>query len=79
MAVNNNCLGEFLYESLTKEMKQRVIPLLMFVMLKINGDLKSRGASNGSFQRVRTDKVDCTSPMPGFYALKHVAEVAEKE
>ena len=71
--------GEFQCDSLTKEMKWRVLPLLMLMMLKRNGDLKSRGTANGSFQIVHTDKVDFTSPTPDFYALKHVVAVAAKE
>ena len=66
LAVKNDCFGEFSCESLTEEMKRRALPLLMFMSLKINGDLKSRGAANGSFQRAHTDKVDCTSPTPDF-------------
>ena len=53
--------------------------MLMFMTLKRNGDLKSRGAANASFQRVITNKVDCISPTPDFHALKHVSEVAAKE
>ena len=42
-------------------------------------DLKSRGASNGIFQRVPTDKVDCTYTTPDFCALKDVVVVVVKE
>ena len=79
LAVKNNCFWELLREYLTKEMKRRALPLLIFMTLKTNGDLKSRGEDDGSFQREHADKVDCTSPMPDFHTLKHVAEVSAKE
>ena len=51
----------------------------MLEMLKINGDLNSRGVSNGSFQRDHDDKMDCTLPLPDFCALKCTASVSAKE
>ena len=61
-------------------MKRRSLPLLMLMALKRNVDLKSIGASNDSFQRFCTDKVDCTSQTPDLCALKCVAAAAaEKE
>ena len=79
LVVKNNCFMELPCKSLTKDMNRRALSLLMFMMLKRNGDLNSRGAANGSFQLVFTDKVDCASSTPSFYALKHVAAVVAKE
>ena len=60
-------------------MKRRLFPLFIFVMLNRNGCLKSRGVSDGSFHRVCSDEMDCTSLAPDFCALNHVAAVETKE
>ena len=79
LAVKNDCFGEVEYESLTEEMKKRALPLLMFMVLKRKGVLKSRGVANGSRQRVHADKNEVSSPTPDFYSLKHACGVAAKE
>ena len=79
LAIKNNCLGEVEHESLSREMIDKALPMLMFMVLKRSGKIKSRGAVNGSYERLHTDKTECTSPTPEFYSLKHVCETAAKE
>ena len=79
LAIKNDCFGELKHESLTEEMKRKALPLLIFMVLKINGEIKPRGVVNGSFQRKHADKADCTSQNKDFHSLKHVASVVAKE
>ena len=75
----NECFGELDYASLTQEMKDKALPILMFMIMKRNRDLKSRGVANGSLERVYTNKDDCSSPTPDFYAFKYIIAVIAKE
>ena len=75
----NECFGEIEYEDLTDEMKDKALPILMFMIMKRNGNIKTRGVANGSFQRVYTDKDDCSSPTPDFYAFKYMVATIAKE
>ena len=75
----NECFGELDYASLTQEMKDKALPILIFMIMKRNVDLKSRGVANGSLQRVYTSKDDCSSPTPDFYAFKYIIAVIAKE
>ena len=50
--MDNDCFGETKYEKLTQEQKDRALPILMFVVSKRNGEIKTRGVANGSVQRV---------------------------
>ena len=67
--MKNNCFGEVDYKSITQEMKDRALPLLIFIVMKRNGELKLRGCTNGSFQRVCTKKSEVSSPTPDFTPL----------
>ena len=75
----NECFGEISFETLTQEMKDRALPILMFMIMKRNGNLKSRGVADVRVQRVYTNKDDCSSPTPDFYALKYMVAVIAKE
>ena len=75
----NECFGETKYYELTQEMKDRALPILMFMIMKRNGMLKSRGVANKSLQRLYTNKDDCSSPTPDFYAFKYIIAVIAKE
>ena len=77
--LGNECFGEINFASITQEMKDQALPMLMFMIMKRNGNLKSRAVANGSYQRVYTDKEDCTSPTPDFYAFKYIVAVIAKE
>lgn len=66
----NDCFGELEHESITEEMKMKALPLLMFMVMKRNGSIKTRGVANGSAQREYVDKLDCASPTPDFNAFK---------
>ena len=75
----NECFGEIDYETLTQTQKDKALPILMFMIMKRNGDIKSRAVANGSLQRVYTNKDDCSSPTPDYYAFKYVIAVIAKE
>ena len=79
LAVKNNCFGEVDYKSLSQEKKDKALPILMFMVKKRNGDIKTRGCANGSVQRIYTDKNSVSSPTPDFYAFKYVCAVIAKE
>ena len=51
----------------------------MFMVMKRNQVLKTRGVADGSVQRVYTNKEDCSSPTPDFYAFKYICAVIAKE
>jgi len=78
LAVKNNCFGEVDYKSLSQEKKDKALPILMFMVKKRNGDIKTRGFANGSVQRINTDKNSVSSPTPELYAFKYVCAVIAK-
>ena len=77
--VMNECFGEIDYNTITDEMKDKALPILMFMVLKRNGLLKTRGVADGSVQRVFTDKNDVSSPTPDFYAFKFICAMIARE
>ena len=77
--VGNDCFGETEYAQLSQEMKDKALPILMFMVLKRNGSLKTRGVADGSVQRLYTSKDDVSSPTPDFYAFKYICAVIAKE
>jgi hypothetical protein len=76
---DNDCFGETEYDKLSQEAKDKALPILMFMVLKRNGSLKTRGCANGSVQRLYTNKEDVSSPTPDFYAFKFVCAVIARE
>ena len=42
LAVKNDCFGEIEFKSLTQLMKDKTLHLLVFVVMKRNGDIKSK-------------------------------------
>ena len=76
---DNDCFGETVYEKLSQDAKDKALPILMFMVLKRNGSLKTRGCANGSVQRLYTNKEDVSSPTPDFYAFKFVCAVIARE
>ncbi|OEU11892.1 hypothetical protein FRACYDRAFT_245012 [Fragilariopsis cylindrus CCMP1102] len=69
----NDCFGEVDYDKISQDDKDKALPILMFMVLKRNGLLKTRGCANGSVQRLYTDKADVSSPTPDFYSFKFIA------
>ena len=47
-------------------MTKKALPLLMFMVAKHIGNVKTRGVENGSVQRLHTDKLECLSPTPDY-------------
>ena len=56
----NKCFGEIPRGTLTQETKDRALPILMFMIMKRNSDLKSRGVADGRVQGLYTNKNDCS-------------------
>ena len=56
LAVKNSCFREIDYSTLTQDMKEIEIPLLMFIAVKISGELKTRGCNNVKVSRLCTDE-----------------------
>lgn len=79
LTVKNDCFGEVDFKSLTQEMKDKALPILMFMVMKRNGDLKTRGCVNGSVQKLYMNKEDVSSPTPDFYAFKYICAVIARE
>ena len=71
--------GEVDYDKLSQEMKDKALFILMLVIMKRNGEIKSRGYTNGSCQRVCIDKNEHTSPALEFCSVKHARGVVGKE
>ena len=78
LAMKNDCFDEVEYEALSDDQKVKALPMLMFMLMKRNGLLKSRGVANGKIQKICSDQ-DFSSPTPDFYSVKCVAAVAAKE
>ena len=41
--------GEIDFESIIQEMKDQLLPILMFMIMKRNSNIKTRGVENGSY------------------------------
>ena len=56
-----------------------MIYLLMLMAMKRSDDLKIRGCANGSYQKVHTDKSECSYPVLDFFSLKYARGIITKE
>jgi len=79
LTVKNDCFGEIAYESIPSNMKDKALPVLMSMIMKRNGSIKTRGCANGSSQKLYTEKNEVSSPTPDFYAFKYLCVVIAKE
>lgn len=79
LSEKNKCFRETDYEQLTAEMKDKALPLLMFMVLKRHGDIKLRGVANGKFQRPHNKKSKFSSPTLDFYAFKYICAMIARE
>ena len=75
----NDCFGEVDYDKISQDDEDKALPILMFMVLKRNGLLKTRECTNGSVQRLYTNKADVSSPTPDFYSFKFIAAVIARE
>ena len=76
---DNDCFCETDYSKLDQEAKDKALSILMFMILKRNGLLKTRGCANGSVQRLYTSKEEVSSPTPDIYAFKFIYAVIARE
>ena len=77
--MKNECFGEKDKESLTQEMKNQKLPLIILTAMKRSGNLKPRGCTNGSYQKICTKKRKCSSTTPDVFSLKHSCGATSKE
>ena len=47
LAIKNYCFGELEYEDLSSEQKKKALLLLILMVMKRDGQIKSRGVANG--------------------------------
>ena len=71
--------GEVVYGSLTAQQKKWALPILLFMVMKRNGTLKSRACADGRQQRLWTNKEEVSSPTPSIEALKYTMIVDAQE
>ena len=79
LCIKNEYFGEAEHAQLTQEMKYKALTLLMFMVTKRNGEINTHGCANGSYQRMHTDKHECSSPTPDFYTFKNICAIIAKE
>ena len=79
MSEKNEYFGKIEYQNLTQEMKDKGLPLIIFMATNRNGDIESRGVANGRLQRQCAKKSGCRSPTPYFYDFKYVCAMIAKE
>ena len=77
--VSRDCFGEIEYESLSDQQKRNALPILMFMVMKRNKTLKTRGCADGRKQRVWTNPIDVSSPTPANECLRYVLATAALE
>ena len=70
--VSRECFDEVSYKSLSDTNKKQALPILMFMLLKQDGRLKSRGCTDRHPRRLWTTKQEVSLPTPAFEALKYV-------
>ena len=74
-----NVFGEVVYELLTAQQKKWALPILLFIVMKRNGTLKSKACADGRQQRLWTNKEEVSSPTPIIDALKYTMIVDAQE
>ena len=78
LAIKNNYFPEEACDDLTDQQKARALPILMFMIMKRNRLIKSRGVVNGKVQKLHSDD-EFLSPVLDFYAVKYICALAAKE
>jgi hypothetical protein len=73
--VVRDCFGEVEYKSLTPKQRKLSLPILMFMTLKRDGTLKTRGCADGRPQRLWTNKQDVSSPTPAIECIKYILAI----
>ena len=75
----NSYFSEIDCDTITPEMKSKALPLLMLMVIKCSGELKTRGVATGNRQRLCADKDECSSPTINFFAFKCFCALFAKE
>ena len=71
--------GEVVYELLTAQQKKWALPILLFMVMKRNGTLKSRACADGCQQQLWTNKEEVSSPTPSIEAIRYTMIVDAQE
>ena len=71
--------GKVVYELLTAQQKKWALPILLFMVMKRNGTLKSRACADGRQQRLWTNKEQVSSPTLSIDSLKYTMIVDAQE
>ena len=71
LVIKNQCFDELDYDSLTQDQKNKALPLLMFIVIKRNGTIKSRRVANGKTQKLYSDQEHASLTLD-FYVVKCV-------
>ena len=79
LTTKNNYFGEILSKSITQEMKDKALLILMFMVMKRNSKIKSREWTYRSYQRVYMDKIECSLSTLDFNSLKYSYTVVAKK
>ena len=79
LAEKNAYFREIDYNTLTSKIKDKILPLLIFMIIKRSGELKTRSVAAGNRQRLYTDKTKYSSLMPNFYSLKYLCAIFANE
>ena len=66
LSEKNDYFGELKYKFLTEEIHIKAFPVLMAMVSKRNGDIKTRCCSHGGFQKTCANREDFASPTPNF-------------
>ena len=77
--MKNDFFGEVDCTTLTQEIKDKALLLLMLMVEKCSSEMKMCGSSNTSYQRAFIGKNDFSSPVQDFCALKYVHAIISKE
>lgn len=77
--VSRECFREVEQDSLMSGENKHALPILMYMLVKRDGRLKSRGRTDGRPQRLWTNKQDSPSPTSAIEALKYMLAISAME
>ena len=75
--VSHECSSKVPLKSLTDKQKKQALLILMFILLKHDEKLKSRGCADGHPQCLWTTKQEVSSPIPAFEVLKYILTIID--
>ena len=73
--VSHECFSKVPFKTLTDKQKKHTLPILMLMLLKGDGELKSRVCADGCPQSLWITKQEESFPTPAFEALKYILTI----